>query len=134
MANERFEIVQLLRGSVKETCWLHTPEIAGSNPASASMITETSTQFFPCECGSEGLTAVCPECDWDGACRTNGNPRIMISFWGMGHGDQRWRWGLRWRCIWNILRRGKPYDDMVCMRSEVARKFAQHILSLVDGK
>jgi len=94
------------------------------------MITKTTTKFFPCECGTEGLTAVRPECSF-GSC---GDPRINIAFWGFGHGDQRWSWRLRWRCIWNILVVGKPYDDMVCMRVEVAKKFASHILSLVNKK
>jgi len=94
------------------------------------MITQTTTSFFPCECGAEGLTAVQPECSF-GDC---GDSRINISFWGLGHGDQRWCWRLRLSCIWNIIRKGKPYEDMVCMRAEVAKELAQHILSLVNEK
>lgn len=88
--------------------------------------------IFPCDCCCEGLVVVKQDDDFN---ECDGAPFINIALYRMGSYDNNklsWRERLRW--IWRIIRVGNPYEDMVSMRSNVARNFAYHILYLLREK
>ena len=90
----------------------------------------SKASIFPCDCGTEGLVVIA-ESETEHECE--GAPFINVAFMGVGsYADGRLSWGARLRWIWRITRTGNPYTDMVTMRSNVAKKFAYHILYLLS--
>ena len=91
---------------------------------------QSKAAIFQCDCGSEGLVVVV-ESDLERECE--GAPFIDIAFFGMGsYADGRLSWYNRLRWVWKILRTGNPFTDMVCLRSNVAKNMAYHILYLLS--
>ncbi len=66
-----------------------------------------NVEYIECTCGTEILRmSYAPSDDW---------PGLNIAFWVHGHGSYRIGFKERVRWIWHILRKGKPYDDMVIL-------------------
>ena len=90
------------------------------------------TKVFPCDCGMEGCTITVEEESWMGDCE--GAPFIGVAFWEMEHKldsvSGMSLWG-RIKYAVHILRGKSPWTDMVLMRSDVAKNFANHILYLL---
>jgi hypothetical protein len=79
---------------------------------------------------SEGLVVVAEAAD-ERECE--GSPFIHVAFFGMGaYADGRLTWWNRLRWVWKILRTGNPFEDMVTLRSNVAKNMANHILYLLS--
>jgi len=92
---------------------------------------QSKASLFPCDCGLEGIVVVVQDEDDD----TNvvGAPLIKMAFFGVGsYADGRLSWRNRLRWIWRIIHTGNPFEDMVTLRSNVARNMANHILYLLS--
>jgi len=88
-------------------------------------------KVFPCDCGGEGLVIVAEDDPWyeDIA----GGPHVNIAFWGMApYSNNRLGWKDRLRWAWKILRTGTPFNDMVCLNGATTKRFANHLLYLID--
>jgi len=100
-------------------------------------------KVFPCDCCGEGLIiTIFDDCGdgfddpatvavaRDGKQEDEHNYFILgISFWGEGnYSDGRLSWRDRLRLMWYVWRHGHPWADMVEMRPDVAKNFANHIL------
>lgn len=89
-------------------------------------------KIFPCDCCGEGLV-VSVEKDVD----LENTPRglfINVAFWenGKKFAGHNLGWWDRVKLALHILKGNSPYADMVILNSKVARKFAYHILYLLD--
>jgi len=105
---------------------------------------EKPDKVFPCVCMAEGLVVshftdsqdysdgevVVKEDKEFRDCKDA--PYIMISFWEMGHPvGKKWDWRNRLRAIWDIIRIGHPWYDMVIMKVATAKNLANHILYII---
>jgi len=95
---------------------------------------EQPTKLFPCDCMGEGLTIVAHRDNWYDENDIEGAPFIDISFWNFGSSYSNGSlsfWG-RLKYIWHIFKTGNPWKDMICMRSNIAKDFANHIFYLLE--
>ena len=81
-------------------------------------------KFVVCDCHTHALAVSLLE-DGDDAAWDE----IGISFWTYGHGRTDC-WRERLRHIWNIVRRGHPYLDSVCLSREKARELGETLVRL----
>ena len=80
--------------------------------------------ILECTCGVEGL--VISGVNWDDW------KEIWLMFYSMGHHGKCKCWRCRLRHIWEIVRHGTPYTDMICLDARSARIVAQKISDYVD--
>jgi hypothetical protein len=93
---------------------------------------EIKSKFYVCNCGHEAVQVS----SMDG--KDNVPPEIFLSFWSYGHWD---RGGLRLRIdlaryrlglIWQIIRKGHPYLDSICLYLNDARTLGADLIELAD--
>ena len=91
---------------------------------------QSKASIFPCDCGTEGIVVVKEAQDER---EFDGSPFINLMFFGVGsYSDGRLSWWNRLRWVWKIFRTGNPFEDMVILRSNVAKNMAYHILYLLE--
>ena len=104
---------------------------------------ERPEKAFPCDCCGEGLLIYtfaptdphqAVAVTRDGKLEDEDNYYTLgIAFWGCGsYSDGRLTWRQRLRLMWYVWKHGHPWCDMVDMRPQVAKNFANHILYRVD--
>jgi hypothetical protein len=82
--------------------------------------------FIQCSCYGEGLIVEPEEYD------TTFGLEVDISFWSKGLGDPRYmRLRDKVRVAWRILRRGRPYHDMVCLNKSELLKLRDYLSELL---
>lgn len=80
--------------------------------------------IFECLCGLEGL--IVDGVNWDNW------KEVWIAFWRWGMDGKCTCWRCRIRHIWQIIRHGHPWTDMVCLAPKDARRLANAILDATD--
>ena len=85
---------------------------------------EEPKTIFECSCGVEGL--VVDGVNWDNW------KEIWIAFWRFGTEGKCTCWKCRFRHIWQIIRHGHPWTDMVSLSSKDARRLANAILNATE--
>jgi hypothetical protein len=87
-----------------------------------------TVEYIECSCGSETLRmSYDTSDDWTG---------LNIAFWMYGH-PYSFRLKDRLRWMWHVLRKGKPYDDMVILdtlKSAQVIEFIQKYLKWANSK
>ena len=88
---------------------------------------QDSTEIFKCDCHTEGILV-----HWDeGFPDCEDSAGVELAFWQMGHNYGGYNWRYRLRHIWRILKTGRPYTDMVMMKPDTAKAFAERILEII---
>jgi hypothetical protein len=91
---------------------------------------QSKASLFPCDCGTEGIVIVA---EMEDEREIEGAPFISMAFFGIGpYSDNRLPLHARLRWIWQMIRTGNPFEDMVTLRSNVAKNMANHILYLLS--
>jgi len=54
-----------------------------------------------------------------------------ICFYEYGHPEGKWSWKSRLRCIWQVIRKGHPYADAVCLDRDEADRLIE---ALSEGR
>jgi hypothetical protein len=54
-----------------------------------------------------------------------------LAFWQMGRFDGKWPWLQRFKMIWNILKEGHCYSDMVILNASERRKLYETMKKIV---
>lgn len=82
-------------------------------------------RFFECSCGGEFIAVVKDDYGI-------GAKLIDMGFFSFGSCDfsLSFREKLRW--CWRILRKGKPYSDMVTMLPDEARKMGEYLIEITE--
>jgi len=77
-------------------------------------------KFFDCSCGGEFIAIV----------KDSDDNLIDLGFFSFGSCDFSlpFREKLRW--CWHILRKGRPYSDMVTMFPDEARKMGEYLIEV----
>ena len=85
-------------------------------------------KIFKCDCNTEGI--VVTKID-DALEDCEGSPFIELSFWKYGQCG-RYDWRFRLKTIWNIIKHGTPYLDMVILRTDVAKEFGEYLINITS--
>lgn len=85
-------------------------------------------KMFKCACGTGGIVVVRVDDNDDGDFFF-----IELAFWQIGHGNN-YNWKFRLRTIWNIIKYGHPWTDMVLLKRNTARKLGEHLIEISKGK
>jgi hypothetical protein len=54
-----------------------------------------------------------------------------LSFWQMGRYDGKWPWLYRFKMIWNIIKEGHCYSDMVILNASERKKLYEAMKKIV---
>ena len=79
------------------------------------------TKVFMCECGEEALVV-----SNDDGCGIN------LAMFNRYFNKYTWREKLR--CIWHILKTGKPYTDQMCLDYDTGQRLARFLNKLAKTK
>lgn len=99
------------------------------------MTNKSTAKVFMCDCTGEGIMVTVEEDDFFEG--TEGSPYIGLAFWECTNkfeGTPKLTIWERLKLAIHILKGGSPYLDQVFMRAETAKKFANHILYLINKK
>jgi hypothetical protein len=55
----------------------------------------------------------------------------LLAFWQMGRYDGKWPWLYRFKMIWNILKEGHCYSDMVTLNVSERKKLYEIMKKIV---
>jgi len=91
-------------------------------------------RFFECECAGEGILVSAEYYeelnDSDGL----EYPEITLAYWGEGFNGRKLSLGQKLRLIWQIIKTGKPWNDMVCLTPEMAKELGEHLVQFSKKK
>lgn len=99
------------------------------------MTNKSTAKVFMCECTGEGVMVTVEKENFFED--SNGYPYIGLAFWECNNkfaGQPKLTFKERMKLAIHILKGGSPYLDQVFMRAETAKKFANHILYLINKK
>lgn len=83
-------------------------------------------KMYKCNCGNEAIHI--ERLDWLGL---NEIDEIMFSIWYNGS-DQKWAFRELLRHCWQVLRKGKPYPDQICLYPVDALELAEDLKALAE--
>lgn len=99
------------------------------------MTNKPTAKVFICDCMGEGIMVTVEPKDFFN--EEGDSPYIGLAFWECNNkfaGQPKLTIKERLKLAIHILKGGSPYLDQVFMRAETAKKFANHILYLINKK
>jgi len=81
--------------------------------------------FFMCDCGGE-LIGLAYLMDFP-------ESPICLSMWSRGQ-NTRSDWRYRLSAIWQIIRKGHPYEDEILLNKADARKLGEKLIEMAEEK
>jgi len=83
-------------------------------------------ELYTCECGGDAISVD----DWS---EEYGDCEIGITLWTL-KGQFRYRWQAKLKLLWQCLKYGHPYTDLVLLNEEKATELVAAIQAILDKR
>jgi hypothetical protein len=99
------------------------------------MLEKKDTLFVSCVCHGEGLIIEDESEEIDLSPRNIILKEVDISFWSREFNDPRkLNFKDKLRFVWKVVKTGRPYYDMVCLKEEEIIKVRDYLSSILEVK
>lgn len=81
-------------------------------------------ELITCTCDTEALVVDLVDIgDWR---------EVWIAFWRLGQAGRGTDWRCRLRHVWQVIRHGTPYADMVCLEPKKAQWLGEQLIEAAN--